>query len=666
MKKPIEISKNIYWVGVYDQESNMQCNPYLIIDGEQGVLIDPGSTISFEETLEKVTSLISLDKIRHVVCCHQDPDVCSSLPLWEKRAEFEIVTHWRTALIIKYYGHHSRYYLVNEHDYKLDFSENRSLHFVHTPYLHFPGAVGVYDPTSRIFFSSDLFGAFSENWDLWAGDNYIETMKSFHENYMPGNEILRPVMEVLLGMDISMIAPQHGSIIRENVRGHIEALRDLECGSFLNPIKKEISKSGGFTGLCNMILKRYYSLYDKLEILSIFEESDIKLDSQTGMIIDFNCTGAELWDRLFDRIVSQKGIGWIATVEMLVEKTVKEYGIDYPTVFKSTIFNVEKLSDQLSQENKRLKEANERLQTNLKETEEKLIRCPLTNLHNETFFQQYFQNEVRDALLNHRNGALLLIELDNVTSLDLHYGKKVLNETLKILSYLLSELKLGQDYVFKMEGPEYAYHIPECTSEDSVVAAERIRTHIAESDLFIEKITVSIGLININEFYGEDPSQNPALKMIDVARLRSSIAKSKGANLVCSQSTISELSHLQCKILIIDSDSSFVNVLKASLETAGFSVLHSFDGETGLGLIEKESPDVIVAEVMLPKADGFIIREKIMASSSLKKKLFILVSHQKNEASIKRAVSLKIEHYFKKPVVLAELVGLIKNRLLSS
>jgi two-component system, cell cycle response regulator len=82
-----------------------------------------------------------------------------------------------------------------------------------------------------------------------------------------------------------------------------------------------------------------------------------------------------------------------------------------------------------------------------------------------------------------------------------------------------------------------------------------------------------------------------------------------------------------------------------------------------LNAIEKERPDVILTEVMLPKVDGFLIREKTMASSDLKNKVFIFMSHLKDENTIQRAVALQIEHYFKKPCIPAEIVGLIKNKL---
>jgi flavorubredoxin len=61
---------------------------------------------------------------------------------------------------------------------------------------------------------------------------------------MPSNAVLRPVMELISLYQIETIFPQHGSIIREQVYQYIEALKTLECGSFLTPVEKESDAVG--------------------------------------------------------------------------------------------------------------------------------------------------------------------------------------------------------------------------------------------------------------------------------------------------------------------------------------------------------------------------------------------------------------------------------------
>ena len=245
----VKLAEGIYWIGAKLHTGGLKCNPYLLIDGDEAVLFDPGSPLDFEEVYANIESLIPIENVKYVVLHHQDPDFCSSVPLFEKAgAEFTIVTHWRTETIIRFYGIISKCYLVDEHNYSLKLASGRELQFVPTPYLHFPGAITTYDPLNGILFSSDLFGAFSVETDFYADENYIEKMSAFHEHYMPSNDILRPVMELFILMDIRMIAPQHGSVINKDPLKYIKALRDLECGALMNPVRKSLKESGGYAG----------------------------------------------------------------------------------------------------------------------------------------------------------------------------------------------------------------------------------------------------------------------------------------------------------------------------------------------------------------------------------------------------------------------------------
>ncbi len=61
-----------------------------------------------------------------------------------------------------------------------------------------------------------------------------KAVKAFHENYMAHSDHLRRAMEKLERLDISMICPQHGSIISgDKVKAYIAALKDLPCGQYV-------------------------------------------------------------------------------------------------------------------------------------------------------------------------------------------------------------------------------------------------------------------------------------------------------------------------------------------------------------------------------------------------------------------------------------------------
>jgi two-component system alkaline phosphatase synthesis response regulator PhoP len=58
------------------------------------------------------------------------------------------------------------------------------------------------------------------------------------------------------------------------------------------------------------------------------------------------------------------------------------------------------------------------------------------------------------------------------------------------------------------------------------------------------------------------------------------------------------------KIALIDDEKGLVETIKAFLETRNFSVVCAYDGLSGLDLVKKEMPDIIILDIMMPKKDG--------------------------------------------------------------
>ncbi len=233
----IEIGHRVWWVGHQIPGDIFQCHAYLIEHGDQSVLIDPGSALTFKETLKKIEEVTAFTNIRYFICHHQDPDITAALAMIDTmvcRDDAVIVTHWRAEALLKHYALNLPMWLVDANDWKLDLG-GRLLKFIFTPYLHFPGAFCTFDEESGILFSSDLFGGFTEEPSLFAEDeSYFECMRPFHEHYMPSREILQHALINIEKEEVRLIAPQHGSIIPEELTGYmIEKLKGLECGLYL-------------------------------------------------------------------------------------------------------------------------------------------------------------------------------------------------------------------------------------------------------------------------------------------------------------------------------------------------------------------------------------------------------------------------------------------------
>ena len=234
---PRQIAPNIYWVGMHLKNDPFQCHPYFIDNGDESILIDPGSMIEFEETVRKVKSLRDMKSIKYIVLHHQDPDLAAAVPEIEKlinRDDLQIVTHSRMSVLIKHYLVTSSYYEIDKNDNKLLTSSGFELEFLTTPYCHSPGAFVSYDANSKILFSGDIFGGIEESWEFYADETYFDKARQFHQEYMPSKDIFNYALSKIEKLDINLIAPQHGSIIQKKyIDNLIQDMKNLDCGLYI-------------------------------------------------------------------------------------------------------------------------------------------------------------------------------------------------------------------------------------------------------------------------------------------------------------------------------------------------------------------------------------------------------------------------------------------------
>ncbi len=243
--KAIEIAKNVYWVGVSEKESFFRTNSYLIKGENESVLIDPGSIPQFDVVKRKVLSLVPQEQVKYVIASHQDPDVCSALvPFTEGGFKFKTIAHSRVSALLMFYNKNLDFYNIDENNFALKYDGDKKLEFIFTPYFHSPGAFATYEPNSKILFTSDIFGAFQKDWNLFADDKYVEPMKAFNELYAPSREIVNFSVKKFRKLDVNTIAPQHGSIIKkEFVETMYHALETMDAGMFLENAEINVLKA---------------------------------------------------------------------------------------------------------------------------------------------------------------------------------------------------------------------------------------------------------------------------------------------------------------------------------------------------------------------------------------------------------------------------------------
>ncbi|NPA29874.1 MAG: MBL fold metallo-hydrolase [Epsilonproteobacteria bacterium] len=223
----------VYWIGS-DDESAFRFNVYLVIDGEEAVIVDPGSRAFFPEIFERVGRLIDPWNVTGVVLCHQDPDVAASIVDWLRfNPALRIIASERTNVLLPHYGvkDYDFYNIVERPVWR--FASGRKLRFVEAPFLHFAGAFATYDESSRFLFSGDIWAALDTERVLVVRDfdYHVTLMDLFHIDYMASNKAAAGFAKRLEDYVIDAILPQHGSIIpSEYVERAIDYLMDLQCG----------------------------------------------------------------------------------------------------------------------------------------------------------------------------------------------------------------------------------------------------------------------------------------------------------------------------------------------------------------------------------------------------------------------------------------------------
>lgn len=230
-----DMGDGIYWVGV-DTQDAFRCNPYLIVDGDEAVLIDPGGLLTAKAVIARVAGIIELSKIRYIIGHHQDPDVISAVNCLRQlvHPQCAVVCHSRMSVLIRHFGSGFSFVEVDKTQWQLTFGRGRRLTFAHTPYLHSPGAIVTYDARSQTVFTSDLFGGVTEQWKFDAGPDYLERIMAFHIDYMPSVDILATGIDNIKQLGpIRRIAPQHGSVIEGGqVQQLMDAVPQLQVGMY--------------------------------------------------------------------------------------------------------------------------------------------------------------------------------------------------------------------------------------------------------------------------------------------------------------------------------------------------------------------------------------------------------------------------------------------------
>src|SRR5947208_1575467 len=113
-------------------------------------------------------------------------------------------------------------------------------------------------------------------------------------------------------------------------------------------------------------------------------------------------------------------------------------------------------------------------------------------------------------------------------------------------------------------------------------------------------------------------------------------------------------------ILIVDDDADILSALKTVLERKGYRILTASDGNMGLAVAERESPDLVVVDMMMPKKSGFLVLEKLKSRPEQGPRVIMITA---NEGSRHKAYAelLGVDDYIRKPFEMGRLVESVEK-----
>lgn len=293
--KAVPISDHVYWVGAIDWderdfhgyriERGTTYNAFLIVD-KKVTLIDTVKAPFYEELMARIRSVIDPAQIDYIVSNHSEPDHTGCLreviaavkpekifasPMGEKNLK----AHFGSDLDIT----------VVKSGEAVELGANK-LHFVETRMLHWPDSMFTYLDGAKILFSQDAFGMHLAGNKLYTDEypDYIiahEARKYFANILLHLAPRIRELIEKLpsLGLDIGMIAPDHGPLWRKDINHIIELYHRL---SLQEPTERALIIYSTMWGSTKKLAK---SIIDGLTSLGISAESMLVPENERSAVI---------------------------------------------------------------------------------------------------------------------------------------------------------------------------------------------------------------------------------------------------------------------------------------------------------------------------------------------------------------------------------------------
>jgi flavorubredoxin len=228
-------------IGFYDLVSGdgVQANQFLVVNGSHSALLEPGGDLIYNDLFMQSYKYLFTKNLDFVIGSHQDPDIISSLDKWLVGSDCQIIV---PALWERFVTHFAapgklKNRIIGIPDQGMDIKlGNTILKAIPAHFLHSEGNFHFYDPISKILFSGDMGASMGDYHKIEQPvsdfDAHISRMEKFHRRYMSSNKVCRYWVNMVRGLDIEWIIPQHGRSFKGKamIECFLNWIEGLECG----------------------------------------------------------------------------------------------------------------------------------------------------------------------------------------------------------------------------------------------------------------------------------------------------------------------------------------------------------------------------------------------------------------------------------------------------
>ncbi len=112
------------------------------------------------------------------------------------------------------------------------------------------------------------------------------------------------------------------------------------------------------------------------------------------------------------------------------------------------------------------------------------------------------------------------------------------------------------------------------------------------------------------------------------------------------------------RILLVDDDPEIIESMRSVLEAKGYTVMVARDGNQGLAMAERDIPDLLILDMMMPKKSGFLVLERLKGKDAKTRKMpTIMITANEGGRHRAYAEMLGVDEYIRKPFAIDKLIA---------